>query len=139
MNPDGTRTCRGPCGLPKPPSDFYVDRRGRDGLYARCKACHVAATSDIERLKVWNGQHPERKAIRERRRKEAKRAGDLTRQEWLDIKARADGRCFYCREARALTMDHLVPLSAGGPHTASNVVAACWPCNKAKGRKVHPK
>lgn len=30
------------------------------------------------------------------------------------------------------TIDHVVPISAGGSHTLSNTVLACWECNAAK-------
>lgn len=49
--------------------------------------------------------------------------------------------CYYCSRpltlARerpdSLTVDHYVPRSAGGPDKFSNFVAACPPCNSAKG------
>jgi 5-methylcytosine-specific restriction endonuclease McrA len=47
----------------------------------------------------------------------------------------ADGLCFYCRSmvgARALTMDHVVPLGRGGRSVRGNVVAACKACNTKK-------
>lgn len=31
------------------------------------------------------------------------------------------------------TMDHVVPISKGGPHVLSNLRTACWSCNSAKG------
>lgn len=34
------------------------------------------------------------------------------------------------------TMDHVVPLSKGGPHTYENVRCACRACNRAKGDKL---
>lgn len=47
--------------------------------------------------------------------------------------------CMYCG-ARCpetlLTRDHLIPLSRGGQNTWSNVVAACRPCNHAKGART---
>src|SRR5579859_2367674 len=48
---------------------FYKDARGRDGLFAHCKACHNAITQrrDIEhhelareRHRRWNAEHPEK-------------------------------------------------------------------------------
>ena len=44
--------------------------------------------------------------------------------------------CQYCGTvlpASALTFDHVVPRSRGGITSWSNVVAACMPCNTAKG------
>ena len=44
--------------------------------------------------------------------------------------------CQYCAAvlpASALTFDHVVPRSRGGVTSWTNVVAACMPCNTAKG------
>jgi hypothetical protein len=40
--------------------------------------------------------------------------------------------CHYCSEDAA-TVDHKVPLIAGGSDARANLVAACEPCNTAKG------
>ncbi len=40
-------------------------------------------------------------------------------------------RCVYCN-ARADTIDHLVPSSKGGKSTWTNTVAACFKCNQKK-------
>lgn len=57
---------------------------------------------------------------------------DLTTQQWLDIIAAHDHRCAYCAKECQLTQDHVIPLSRGGSHTASNVVPACLNCNSQK-------
>lgn len=38
-------------------------------------------------------------------------------------------------EPRAPTLDHIVPMSAHGPHTYSNVQCACFRCNSIKGNR----
>lgn len=58
---------------------------------------------------------------------------DLTLAQWREIKAHYGNRCVYCdRTSPRLTMDHIIPLSKGGTHTASNVVPACSTCNSQK-------
>ncbi len=58
---------------------------------------------------------------------------DLTGAEWVAIVVQYDGRCAYCGcTPDRITMDHVIPISKGGNHTASNVVPACGPCNFAK-------
>lgn len=45
-------------------------------------------------------------------------------------------RCKYCQEritARTATADHVKPRSKHGSDRKENIVAACEPCNKAKG------
>jgi hypothetical protein len=45
-------------------------------------------------------------------------------------------RCRYCgSETVPLTVDHLVTWETGGPSTEENLVAACKPCNRARGNK----
>ena len=44
-------------------------------------------------------------------------------------------QCHYCGRsfsAKALTMDHIVPMSRGGKSTRGNVVPACKACNNKK-------
>ena len=41
--------------------------------------------------------------------------------------------CQYCGSPDDLTFDHVIPRSKGGQTTWDNVVAACSPCNLAKG------
>jgi 5-methylcytosine-specific restriction endonuclease McrA len=41
--------------------------------------------------------------------------------------------CQYCgKQARELTLDHVLPRVQHGPHTWENVVTACVPCNHRK-------
>lgn len=54
---------------------------------------------------------------------------------------RFGGHCFHCQkwmEPQALshecTRDHLTPKAAGGNDYLFNLVLACGPCNRAKGR-----
>lgn len=84
--------------------------------------------------------HPEiAYAARERRR--AREAGatvnDLTRNQWRAIREAFGHRCAYCGEHfERLTMDHVIPLSKGGSHTAENVVPACRSCNCRKATSL---
>ena len=53
------------------------------------------------------------------------------------ILARDNYTCQYCgSHARDLTIDHVVPRWAGGPHTWDNLVACCRRCNLKKGDKT---
>ena len=44
--------------------------------------------------------------------------------------------CQYCGARDELTFDHVVPRSKGGVTSWENVVAACSPCNLAKGDRL---
>jgi len=66
----------------------------------------------------------------------------------FNVFLRDEFSCQYCGEERAapdLTFDHVIPRSRGGRTTWENVVAACGPCNLAKGSmlpkecRMHPR
>ena len=62
--------------------------------------------------------------------------GTFTPQQWERVLTQQANRCFYCRlifkRTRLPTIDHVVPLTAGGRHEQSNIVAARRPCNSKK-------
>jgi hypothetical protein len=43
--------------------------------------------------------------------------------------------CIYCGSTENLSLDHIIPLSKGGPDIISNQVFACRSCNSSKGNK----
>jgi 5-methylcytosine-specific restriction enzyme A len=70
----------------------------------------------------------------EQLRRERAKARELRDSQWWK-RRRSTGVCHYCGKqvgAKALTMDHLVPIIRGGRSTHGNVVPACKPCNDAK-------
>lgn len=59
---------------------------------------------------------------------------NLTKRE---IMRRDNYTCQYCgKKTTDLTIDHIVPRHAGGPHEWKNVVAACPGCNRRKGGRT---
>jgi len=55
----------------------------------------------------------------------------------LEVFNRDQYTCQYCgKEARQLTLDHVIPRYQGGEHTWENVVSACIPCNRRKAGKT---
>jgi 5-methylcytosine-specific restriction endonuclease McrA len=67
-------------------------------------------------------------------RRERHKARDLRQSQWWKRQA-AKGVCHYCRRSfapKALTMDHIVPISRGGKTSKGNVVPCCKDCNTAK-------
>jgi 5-methylcytosine-specific restriction protein A len=66
--------------------------------------------------------------------REKARARELRGSRWWKRRIAA-GVCHYCRRqvgARALTLDHVVPLIRGGRSVRANMVAACKDCNNRK-------
>jgi 5-methylcytosine-specific restriction protein A len=67
-------------------------------------------------------------------RREKARARELRGTAWWKRRIAA-GVCHYCGRqvgARALTMDHIVPLIRGGRSVRGNSVPACKDCNSKK-------
>ena len=51
---------------------------------------------------------------------------------------RNGNRCTYCPAlltSETATLDHIVPKNKGGRDCLTNLVLACFPCNRAKGDK----
>ena len=67
---------------------------------------------------------------------------DLPRAERLRrILERDGGECVWCRrplvpDDRNLSLEHLIPRLKGGPAWLENELAACRPCNRARGHKA---
>jgi 5-methylcytosine-specific restriction endonuclease McrA len=46
--------------------------------------------------------------------------------------------CFVDLKRSTATMDHVLPISKGGPTNFDNVVTSCQPCNTSKGNDLLP-
>ena len=62
-------------------------------------------------------------------------------REWsalrAEVFARDDFTCRYCgSRGGRLECDHVVPVSRGGSHDLSNLVTACFTCNRSKRDKT---
>ena len=71
-------------------------------------------------------------------RRERAKARELRASPWWK-RRRAAGVCHYCGRqvgAKALTMDHVVPLIRGGRSNKGNLVPACKDCNDRKKHKL---
>jgi len=71
-------------------------------------------------------------------RRERAKARELRASQWWKRRC-STGVCHHCGKqvgAKALTMDHLVPIVRGGRSTKGNVVPACKACNTAKKHRL---
>jgi 5-methylcytosine-specific restriction endonuclease McrA len=71
-------------------------------------------------------------------RRERAKARELRASQWWKRRC-STGVCHYCGKqvgAKALTMDHLVPIVRGGRSNKGNLVPACKACNDAKKHRL---
>jgi 5-methylcytosine-specific restriction endonuclease McrA len=75
--------------------------------------------------------------IRTLRMKLAVARGSHTKEQWHELQERHAYRCAQCGlvPKRALTKDHIVPVSRGGSDAIANIRPLCQPCNSRKGAK----
>jgi 5-methylcytosine-specific restriction endonuclease McrA len=53
--------------------------------------------------------------------------------EWGALLSRTGNTCACCGVVGQMTIDHIVPVTAGGDNSISNLQPLCKPCNSAKG------
>jgi 5-methylcytosine-specific restriction endonuclease McrA len=125
----------------------YKDPEKKREHDRKWKAARRADPEYLERLRAtarigatrYRMRHPDRAAEWER----------VGKGRWVRAARSADGSvtkrviddllgcpiCPYCNAELTpdnLTIDHIVPISKGGTHTADNLAAICSPCNRAK-------
>ena len=99
----------------------YAFSEGNDGnLFALCYKCAAR----------------DRGANQRRRAREFNAQGSFTADEWDALCARYDYRCLCCRERKALTADHVIPLFRNGSNRISNIQPLCLSCNCKKGTRI---
>ncbi|HET7615897.1 MAG TPA: HNH endonuclease [Bacillales bacterium] len=132
-NATKAKTCR-LCEESKQLTEFYGPKR------SLCKECERIDAK--ARMKGYNSTLRGRASqALQSARKTIKRKGydvedTLTLMDVLFTFAHADGECVYCeRKTEVLTIDHIIPLSQGGPNSFANTVMSCRSCNASKGNR----
>lgn len=54
----------------------------------------------------------------------------------FNIYRRDEYKCLYCGSKEALTLDHVLPKSKGGPNSWTNLATCCMRCNVVKGDRT---
>jgi hypothetical protein len=65
----------------------------------------------------------------------------LSRQQWQQIEARANGVCEYCKSpvqyaVQSFECEHILPAALGGETVLDNLAFACGGCNRCKSTKT---
>lgn len=136
---DGKKVCSR-CREDKPVDEFGEDASKPSGLNTYCRPCVVlnAAAYRLRKPHYWvTGEH----------RRRARMAGVAFEPiDRLAIFDRDGWACGICHDhihrvlvyphPMSAALDHVMPLSLGGAHEASNCQASHWICNLRKSNKV---
>lgn len=125
----------------KQPGYWTQERRA-----ARAASVRRWISHNKEKQRAWQQEYKARDPERSRQRNaihnnraRAKRLGLETTFQWIDwvhILEAFEYACAFCGASGCLLdLEHLVPMSQGGPNTVGNVVPACRPCNAQKCRR----
>lgn len=133
---DGMRICCA-CGTDKPVDEFPNRKAGR---CKTCRAAYLSMPAQRAKRKAWADAHADlmREYMRSYARVRRSRMASLTVAFSPEaMQARMDyygNRCWMCGGAFQ-HIDHVKPVSKGGPHMLANLRPACGPCNRSKSAK----
>lgn len=131
-------------------SEFSPSKRGFGGVSAYCKRCTIEKFYKPNKEKYKERTYKYRIEQREKylaqhrvhqfnRKNIIKATDDGTVTEEFAKEIYATEICYFCKQQivrEERTMEHLIPLSRGGPHSASNIVMSCKSCNSSKTSKT---
>jgi hypothetical protein len=119
------------CGRPRPAPNAQKARVRKRRYYER----HSATI--LERQRERDKAQPEKKRERVRRRRARLRAVAAVPVDYVAIRAAHDC-CYLCGELLGETVDfdHIIPVVAGGPHVAWNILPTHPRCNRRKAGRL---
>lgn len=90
--------------------------------------------------KQYYAKNPQ-KFIEKARKRDALRQGHGNKVLKADVRKKYEeqrGKCYWCEQPLngVYEVDHIIPLSKGGPHHSGNVCCACFRCNRSKHAKM---
>jgi 5-methylcytosine-specific restriction endonuclease McrA len=134
-----TKTCRA-CSKELPVNMFQKKRAVCKGCLREREKTPAARRKRAAYARHWRAANSRSLAVTRHRRRAiiygTARHARLSVAEWHNILKRYGHRCAYCRRKARLEIDHVVPVSRGGRHTAKNVVPCCRSCNSSKSSRT---
>jgi 5-methylcytosine-specific restriction endonuclease McrA len=91
----------------------------------------------VQQTAEWQKANPDmhQANMNQKRARDLGVKGKVTAEEWTAIKNKYGNICLCCKKPsseRKLTVDHVIPISKGGTHTADNIQPLCHSCNSRK-------
>lgn len=112
----------------------------REQILQERKDYYLTHRDDILAYKrKYQSEHPDKIANIHARRVARIGAATITKDQWLSVMRESEWCCVYCGTVLGIktrTLDHVVPLTRGGPHLRDNLVAACRHCNDSKNNRM---
>ena len=128
------------CGKTKRLGDFRMNPKTQDGINYWCRDCCTA--NDEAYFAFCNTRAKEMaeelaaQAAASGERRHARLAGVISEDfDITDLFERDGEECRYCGATENLAIEHVIPISEGGPNILDNCVVACRSCNSSKGAK----
>lgn len=111
-----------------------IDRRR--AVHAERRDWHIATKERRLALqREWRRKNPA--AVRGYKlKRRAVETYAVSEREWIRLVDRHRGRCAYCGQVGAITVEHVIPVSRGGRHSIGNLLPVCQFCNGSKGDKL---
>ena len=85
------------------------------------------------RKRKWVLANPEKVMVIKQRRRARKKGNESRPYDFKTICEHYGNKCARCGNKIKLTIDHIKPISKGGPDIASNIQPLCRKCNSSKG------
>lgn len=133
------KRCTG-CGEIKPSSEFYSTNYGKSKIKSRCKCCTIAAKPKSKRVpkcRIFSREDLNKEKNDRRRKLVAGNGGYFTATDIAHMRYIQQGHCCYCgRVGLPLHLDHVIPITKGGPSDPWNLALCCRSCNSSKGDRL---
>lgn len=111
---------------------YYKKNRDKCILVSKRYQASTVGKATVKRYSSsLKGRIADRNAQHKRRIQKQCGTG-ITNEQWNSILRDYNFRCAYCGVQGNMTIDHVMPLSKGGEHSAENIVPACAGCNSKK-------
>ena len=89
-------------------------------------------------LRGWRHSNPEAVMAQQNKRRTLRThaGGFFTLYEWFTLCFAFGFRCACCKKNKPLPVDHVIPVSKGGPSWLWNIQPLCRSCNSKKNDKI---